>query len=104
MVFLFAFNNIYYINNYKVIKKYETIVIARHISVDPDAMASQIALRDSIKLTFPSKKVYAIDIDEKKIEICKNNCKIYECENNIEFILGDYLQMKDKIKVIYNIN
>ena len=34
---------------YKEIKKYETIVIARHVGVDPDAMASQIALRDSIR-------------------------------------------------------
>ena len=38
---------------YKEIKKYNNIVIARHVGVDPDAMASQIALRDSIKLTFP---------------------------------------------------
>lgn len=45
---------------FKTIKKYDTIVIARHISVDPDAMSSQIALRDSIRLTFPEKKVYAI--------------------------------------------
>ena len=39
------------------IKEYDTIVIARHIGVDPDAMASQIALRDTIKLNFPEKKV-----------------------------------------------
>ena len=45
---------------YKYIKKYDNIVIARHIGVDPDAMASQIALRESIKLTFPEKKVYAV--------------------------------------------
>ena len=37
---------------YKLIKKYDEIVIARHIGPDPDAIASQIALRDSIKLTF----------------------------------------------------
>jgi len=45
---------------YKEIKKYDTIVIARHIGVDPDALASQLALRDSIKLSFPNKKVYAV--------------------------------------------
>ncbi len=45
---------------FKVIKSYETIVIARHVGVDPDAMASAIALKESIKLTFPEKKVYAI--------------------------------------------
>ncbi len=45
---------------YKQIEKYQTIVLVRHIGVDPDAMSSQIALRDSIRLTFPKKKVYAI--------------------------------------------
>ena len=43
---------------YKYLKKYDNIVIARHIGVDPDAMASQVALRDSIKLTFPEKKSF----------------------------------------------
>lgn len=45
------------------------------------------------------KKVYAIDIDESKIDICKNNCKVYDCEDNIEFILNDYLKMNNKINV-----
>ncbi len=45
---------------YKKIKQYNTIVIARHIAPDPDAIASQIALRDTIRLTFPKKKVYAV--------------------------------------------
>ena len=44
----------------KKIKEYNTIVIARHIGPDPDALASQIALRDSIKTTFPKKKVFAV--------------------------------------------
>ena len=44
---------------YNKIEKYENIVIVRHIGADPDALASQLALRDSIKLTFPKKKVYA---------------------------------------------
>lgn len=45
---------------YKKIEEYETIVIARHIGVDPDAMASQVALKEAIELTFPKKKVYAV--------------------------------------------
>ena len=45
---------------YKIIKKYDNIIIARHVSPDPDAIGSQIALRDSIKLTFPNKKVIAV--------------------------------------------
>ena len=51
---------------YKTIKKYNKIVIARHVGVDPDAMASQIALRDSIKLSFPEKKVYAIGVSSNR--------------------------------------
>ncbi len=45
---------------YKKIKNAEVITIARHIGPDPDAINSQIALRDSIKKTFPNKKVYAV--------------------------------------------
>lgn len=45
---------------YNKILQYDTIVIARHIGVDPDALSSQLALRDSIRLTFPDKKVFAI--------------------------------------------
>ena len=42
---------------YNLIKKYDNIVIARHIGVDPDAMASSFALKNSILLTFPNKHV-----------------------------------------------
>lgn len=51
---------------YEKIKEYDVIVIARHIGVDPDALASQLALRDSIKLTFPEKKVIAIGTGSAK--------------------------------------
>lgn len=51
---------------YKKIQEYDTIVVARHIGVDPDALSSQLALRDSIKLTFPEKKVYAIGTGSAK--------------------------------------
>ncbi len=44
-------------NIYKLIEKYDEIVIARHIGVDPDAMASSCALKNSILLTFPNKHV-----------------------------------------------
>ena len=44
----------------KKIKEYDNIVIARHIGPDPDALASEIALRDSIKLTYPKKNVYSV--------------------------------------------
>ncbi len=49
-----------YSDIYKLIKEYKKIVLARHVGVDPDAMASVMALKDSILLTFPKKKVYAV--------------------------------------------
>ena len=50
------------------IKQYDIIVIARHISPDPDAIASQISLRDAIKLTFPKKEVYAVGTSVSKFK------------------------------------
>ena len=46
-------------------------------------------------------QVYAIDISEKKLNMCKNNCKVYHCKDNIKFILSDFLEMKNKIKADY---
>ena len=50
-------------------------------------------------------KVFAIDIDPKKIEICKNNCKIYNCKDNIYFIECDFLKIEQyepiKVKADY---
>ena len=48
------------------IKEFDTIVIARHIGVDPDALCSQLALRDSILLAFPNKKVLAVGTGSQK--------------------------------------
>ena len=49
------------------IKEYGTIIIHRHVGPDPDAVASQLALRDSISLTFPEKKVYAVGDENPKV-------------------------------------
>ena len=45
---------------YKEIKKYQTIIIVRHMGADPDALGSQFALKELIQNSFPNKKVYAI--------------------------------------------
>ena len=74
---------------FKEIKKYKTIVIARHIGVDPDAMASQIALRDSIKLTFPEKKVIAVGTGSAKFNFLGKLDKL-EKFNNALLIVFDY--------------
>lgn len=53
---------------YKKIKEYPRIVIARHVGPDPDAIASTIALRDSIRLTFPLKDVVAVGLGVSKFK------------------------------------
>ncbi len=65
---------------YKKIKKYNTIVIARHIGPDPDAVCSQIALRDTIKATFPSKNVYAVGMSVSRFKSFGTLDKINEEE------------------------
>lgn len=52
----------------KKIKEYDEIVIARHIGPDPDAIASQIALKEIIQYNFPQKKVYAIGTSVAKFK------------------------------------
>ena len=52
----------------KAIKKYDSIVIARHIGADPDALGSTLALRDIIKNTYPNKKVYAVGSPASKFK------------------------------------
>lgn len=80
---------------FKYIKKYNNIVIARHIGVDPDAMASQIALRDSIKLTFPEKNVLAVGNGSNKFSFLGKLDK-YEDMDNALLILVD---LPDKKRV-----
>lgn len=72
---------------YKTIKKYNTIVIARHIGVDPDAMASEIALRDSIKLTFPKKDVYAIGTGTSRFSYIGKLDKYDEYQNALLIVV-----------------
>ncbi len=67
---------------YHQIKKYDEIVIARHIGPDPDSIASQIALRDSIKLTFPEKKVITIGAGVARFKFFGNLDKMADIDNN----------------------
>ena len=73
---------------YKKIVEYDTIVIARHIGVDPDALCSQLALRDAIKLSFPEKKVIAIGSGSAKFSSIGKLDKI-EKVNNALLIVTD---------------
>lgn len=68
---------------YKIIKKYDKIIIARHKGVDPDAMASEIGLRDSIRLTFPTKEVYAIGTGTKRFSYIGKLDKVDDYSNSL---------------------
>lgn len=65
---------------YKKIKQYDTIVIARHIGPDPDALASELALKEIILSTFPNKKVYAVGCPTSKFRYLGVLDKIDETE------------------------
>lgn len=96
---------------YKLISKYNTIIIARHIGPDPDAIASQISLRDSIKLTFPNKNVYAVGKTVSRFKEYGSLDKIDETplENPLLIVLdvpnisridiADYSKYKEVIKI-----
>ncbi len=53
---------------YRQIKKYDKIVIARHIGPDPDALGSQFGLKELILSTFPHKKVYCVGASVSKFK------------------------------------
>lgn len=46
------------------IKTYDTIIIHRHMRPDPDALGSQVGLKEVIKHNFPQKKVLATGFNE----------------------------------------
>ncbi len=53
---------------YRKIKKYNKIVIARHIGPDPDALGSSVGLKEIIKKTFPEKEVYVVGSPASKFK------------------------------------
>lgn len=81
-------NNIYK-TIYNEIKKYKKIYIARHIGPDPDAFGSQTGLRDSIKLTFPEKEVYAIGTTVSRFKYFGHIDKVneYDYENGLLIVV-----------------
>ncbi len=81
-------NNIYK-KIYKAIKKYNTIVIARHIGPDPDALASSLALKDIILNKFPKKKVYVIGASATKFKYLGTLDKLPEEIENSLLIVTD---------------
>ncbi|XP_063707011.1 trimethylguanosine synthase [Culicoides brevitarsis] len=53
---------------------------------------------NSIQFAMTCKKVIAIDIDPKKIEMAKHNATVYGVADKIEFIIGDFLTLASSLK------
>ena len=86
---------------YRQIKKYNTIVIARHIGADPDALGSQFALKEIILNLFPEKKVYCVGNPASRFKFFGNSDKSEELETKESLLI--VLDTPD-IKRIDNIN
>lgn len=96
---------------YRKIKKFDTIVIARHVGPDPDALGSSLGLKDSIQVTFPKKKVYAVGLGAAKFKYLGNVDKFDESfyDNSLLIVLDtpdikrvdgvDVKKFKYKIKI-----
>lgn len=52
----------------KEIKRFDDIIIVRHIGADPDALGSQFGLKELIKLNFPDKNVYALGMPASRFK------------------------------------
>ena len=65
---------------FKAIKKYDTIVIARHIGADPDALGAEFGLKEIILRLYPNKKVYAVGNPASRFKFFGNNDKIDEID------------------------
>ena len=79
----------YYRQIYNLIKKYDTIVLARHVGADPDALGSTIGLKEIVEHTFPNKKVYAIGNPASRFKYLGTLDKIsdIDCKNALLIVL-----------------
>lgn len=92
----------------KEIKKYDTIMIHRHQSPDPDALGSQGGLGDMLKASFPEKKIYLVGgpvndldylvmMDEVSDELYKDALVIVTDTANAPRISGEQYALGKKL-------
>ncbi|MBQ4263835.1 MAG: bifunctional oligoribonuclease/PAP phosphatase NrnA [Bacilli bacterium] len=96
---------------YNEIKKYKKIYLVRHIGPDPDALGSQLALKESIKLTFPNKEIYALGTSVSRFNYLGKIDKLntYDYDNALVIALDvpdnkrvdveDFSKFKNVIKI-----
>lgn len=105
----------YWLKRYRLFSKFDQgIKLDREswFSVTPEKIAEHIAQRckcdtiidafcgaggNAIQFAFTCEKVLAIDIDPVKIELARNNARVYGVDDRIEFIVGDFLQLASKL-------
>ncbi|XP_043285412.1 trimethylguanosine synthase [Venturia canescens] len=105
----------YWVKRYRLFSKFDQgIQLDREswFSVTPEKIAAHIAERcrcdtivdgfcgaggNAIQFAFTCERVFAIDIDPKKIELARNNAKVYGVEDRIEFIVGDFFELAEKL-------
>ena len=69
-----------YTKIYNLVKRHKTIYIVRHVGPDPDAVASETALKEIILTTFPDKKVYALGASVAKFKYFGKLDKVEEID------------------------
>lgn len=74
---------------YKKIKQANTIIIARHVGPDPDALGSSLGLKQIINDNFPDKKVYCIGSPAAKFRFIGELDKLPENIDNTLLIVTD---------------
>nr|XP_018898909.1 PREDICTED: trimethylguanosine synthase isoform X1 [Bemisia tabaci] len=106
----------YWMRRYRLFSKFdEGIQLDEEswYSVTPECMSKHISQRcrcdvlidafcgaggNTIQFALTCERVIAIDIDPVKIEMARNNARIYGVEDRIEFIVGDFLQLAPNLK------
>ncbi|KAH0553888.1 trimethylguanosine synthase [Cotesia glomerata] len=105
----------YWVKRYRLFSRFDQgIRLDREswFSVTPEKIAMHIAERcrcdtivdafcgaggNAIQFAFTCERVIAIDIDEGKIELARNNAKVYGVQDRIEFIVGDFFKLAGKL-------
>ncbi len=55
----------------EAIRKYETIIVHRHVRPDPDAYGSQCGLVELLLANFPEKQIYAVGKEEESLQFLR---------------------------------
>ncbi|KOC61766.1 Trimethylguanosine synthase [Habropoda laboriosa] len=105
----------YWLKRYSLFSKFDQgITLDREswFSVTPEKIAEHIAERckcdiiidafcgaggNAIQFAFTCERVLAIDIDPAKIQIARNNARIYGVDDRIDFVVGDFLKLAPKL-------